>query len=78
MSRQISESPPKDAALVQGAKQQARQQASFSGNESGFDATDRQSMDAKGGRRWVGTEYEREVTLLNRLKCMAARHFARV
>jgi len=33
-------------------------------------------------KRWtpevVGVEYEREVTLLNRLKCMAARHFARV
>jgi len=36
---------------VQGAEQQARQQASFLGNESGFDATDRQSMDAKGDRR---------------------------
>jgi len=61
-----------------GVKQQARQQASFLRNEPGFDATDRQTMDARGGRRWVGIEYEREVTLLNRLKCMAARHFARV
>ena len=60
---------------MQGARQQARQQASVLGNESGFDATARQTMDVKGGRRRVGIESEREVTLLNRLKCMAARHF---
>ncbi len=32
-------------------------------------------MDVKGGRRWVGIESEREVTLVNRLKMHGCQAF---